>query len=316
MDDDYYKILGVQRGASQADIEKAYREKARQYHPDLNPDDKAAKEKFQELQRAFDVLKDSEKREMYDRYGSSFESMGAGGAGGGRPFAYGAPGAGGVEFDFSDFFGERYGGGGAGFEDIFSSGGRTGSRTRSRYARGRDIHHELKIPFNTAVLGGEAQLSVRRGDGRIEKIQVKIPAGIEDGKKIRLRGQGEVPPVDAGESGDIMITVRVGSHPCFRRSGSNLEVRVPVMVGEAALGAKVEIPAPTGTITLTIPAGTSSGSKLRIKGHGVQLDGRAAGDLLAEIQIVLPDNLDPESREMLKNLDEKYRANPRSQLKW
>ncbi len=162
--------------------------------------------------------------------------------------------------------------------------------------RGRDIRHELKIPFNSAVMGGEAQISVRRSDNRIENIHVKIPAGIDDGQTIRLRGQGEASPEGTGESGDILITVRVSPHPCFRRSGNNLELRVPVSIAEASLGAKVEIPSPTGVITLTVPPATSSGARLRIKGHGVR--SQPPGDLLAEIQVVLPEQLDQDGQEI------------------
>jgi curved DNA-binding protein len=313
MQEDVYKVLGVDRGASQSDIEKAYRDLARKHHPDLNPDDKSAKERFQKVQQAFEVLKDPEKREMYDRYGSSFESMG-GGQPGGNPFTGGTPE--GFEFDFSQFFGERFGREGANFEEAFGAAGRAGTRAPQRRMRGRDIRHELKIPFNTAVAGGDAQISVQRADGRIETIRVKIPVGIDDGKVIRLRGQGEASADPRGETGDILISVLVSPHPCFRRNGNNLEVRVPVTIAEATLGAKVEIPSPSGVITLTVPSGTSGGSKLRVKGYGVQPTGRAPGDLLAEIQIVLPDKLSDEACEMVRRLDEEYDQKPRGDLTW
>lgn len=319
MSEDYYKTLGIARGASQTDIEKAYRELARKYHPDLNPDDKTAKKKFQEVQRAFEVLKDPEKREMYDRYGSSFDSMGGGGGpAGGRPFTGGGPG--GAEFDFSDFFGERFGQGGqggAGFEEIFRhmSGGGGGPR-RSRTTRGSDLQHELHVPFATAVLGGQAQVSVQRAGGKVETIQVKIPAGIEDGKKIRLRGQGEPPPTGKGQPGDILITIRTSPHPVFSRSGNNLEIRVPVTVAEATLGAKVEIPSPTGTITLSVPPGTSSGAKLRVRGHGVKPAKGSPGDLLAEIQVAVPKQVDDETKAALSKMDEQYDSSPREKLRW
>ncbi len=314
MQEDYYKILEVGRGASQADIEQAYRRLARKHHPDLNPDDKTAKEKFQKVQHAFEVLKDPQKRELYDRYGSSFESMGAGGPGA-QPFTGSAPE--GFEFDFSQFFGERFGSGGGGarsFEDLFGGVRRGQPRPHPRRMRGRDIRHELKIPFNSAVMGGEAQISVRRSDNRIENIHVKIPAGIDDGQTIRLRGQGEASPEGTGESGDILITVRVSPHPCFRRSGNNLELRVPVSIAEASLGAKVEIPSPTGVITLTVPPATSSGARLRIKGHGVR--SHPPGDLLAEIQVVLPEQLDQDGQEIVRRLDQQYQNPPRRDLKW
>ena len=314
MSEDYYSVLGVARGASQSEIEKAYRDLARKHHPDLNPDDKNAKAKFQEVQRAFEVLKDPEKREMFDRYGSSFESMGAGGPRG-NPFTGAGPG--GVEFDFGEVFGDRFGGGQAGLEDIIRNMGGANTRARSsRPQRGRDIHHELKVPLATLILGGEALLNIRRADGNVEQIKVKIPAGIEDGKKIRLRGQGEAPASGKGDHGDILIAILVSPHPCFTRRRNNLEVRVPVTVTEAALGAKVEVPSPQGTITLTIPAGTSSGAKLRVKGHGATPPGGSPGDLIAEIQIVLPDKIDEQTEQLLRQLGEQYQDDPRKNLKW
>ena len=322
MAEDFYKILGVGRDASASDIQKAYRKLARKYHPDLNPEDKTAKAKFQEVQRAFDVLNDPSKRELYDRYGSSFESMGAGaGPRGGRAAWSGGPGA--EEIDFSQLFGER--GGGADpsgmFGDIFSQFRRAGGRSRrsgQSDARGADATAELEIPFQTAVLGGETQISLQREDGHVETLAVKIPAGIAEGKKIRLRGQGQ--PVPGGTAGDILITIHVAPHPWFTRRGNNLEVRVPVTLGEAALGAKVDLPTPRGTISVRVPPGTSSGKKLRVKGHGVAPKNGEPGDLYAEIQIVLPAPLDDQCVEMIKKLDEHASAahpqQPRRDLKW
>jgi curved DNA-binding protein len=323
MAEDYYKTLGVGRDASAADIQKAYRKLARKFHPDLNPDDKTAKSKFQEVQRAFDVLNDPSKRELYDRYGSSFESMGAGaGPRGGRAAWGAAPG--GEEIDFSQLFGERFGGGDptATFADIFSQFRRAGGRTRhggpERAARGADMTAELQIPFRTAVCGGEAQISLRRQNGHVDTISVKIPAGIDEGKKIRLRGQGESVP--GGTAGDILITIHVAPHAWFARRGNDLEVRVPVTLGEAALGAKVDVPTPRGTIALRVPAGTSSGKKLRVKGHGVAPKTGEPGDLYAEIQIVLPTPLDDECVKMIEKLDEHAKKahpqQPRRDLKW
>ena len=317
MAEDYYKTLGIARDASQDEIQKAYRDLARKYHPDLNPEDKAAKENFQQVQMAFDVLNDANKRELYDRYGSSFEGMG-GGPGGPRP-TWRTTGEGGAEdVDLSQFFGERFGPGApGGFADIFSQfrrAGRPGARDAGPRG-GRDVLHELEIPFNTAIIGGEAQLTVQRASGKVDIIAVKIPAGIEDGKKIRLRGQGEPSPT-GGPAGDILIGIRVAPHPCFHRRGSNLYVNVPLTLTEAALGAKIDIPTPKGTVALTVPPNSSGGSRLRIKGHGVSAKGGSAGDLIAEIQIVLPEQLDDESREAVKRLESQYRQNPRRNLRW
>jgi DnaJ-class molecular chaperone len=321
MAQDYYKTLGVPRNASQADIQKAYRELARKYHPDVNPEDKGAKKKFQEVQAAFDVLNDPQKREMYDRYGSAFETMGSGGPQGGSPWGAGpAGGFGFEEVDLSELFGERFGGGpGGGFADIFSQFQRGAGGTRKQSARrrrrGADLHSEVQIPFVSAVTGGEVQLSVPRPSGKAETIAVKIPPGIEDGKKIRLRGQGEPPPGD-GTPGDLLLTVHVAPHPCFQRRGNHLHVKVPVTLPEAVLGARIDVPTPQGTVSLKVPAGTSGGTKLRIRGHGVVPKSGPAGDLLAEVQIVLPDGLDDASREMIQNFEGHYSESPRANLRW
>ena len=326
MADDYYKTLGLQRDASQDDIRTAYRKLARQYHPDMNPDDKTAKGKFQEVQTAFDVLNDAEKREMYDRYGSSFETFGGGPKGGAN--WGGQPGGGGFTFDDIDLeqvFGGRFGGSpgggspGGGFADLFgqfTGGPRAGGRKRTRQpSRGADVQHELTIPFDMAVTGGRVEIGLKRRSGKSETISVKIPPGIDEGKKIRLRGQGEPAP-QGGTPGDLLLTVRVSGHPCFRRQGNQLRVVLPVTLGEAALGAKVDVPTPKGTVSLRVPPGTSSGTKLRIKAHGVAPANGPAGDLLVEVQIVLPDKLDDESREMIRQIDEKHPADPRANVKW
>jgi DnaJ-class molecular chaperone len=324
MAEDYYQTLGVSRDASAADIQKAYRKLARKYHPDLNPDDKTAKSKFQEVQRAFDVLNDPSKRELYDRYGSSFESMGAGAGGGPRGGRYTwSTGAGGEEIDFSQLFGERFSGGDPSgvFGDIFSQFRRAGGARRGGRAeppRGADVSAEIEIPFATAVSGGERQISLQRPDGRVETLAVKIPAGISEGKKIRLRGKGE--PGPGGAAGDLLITVHVAPHPWFTRKGNDLEVRVPVTLAEAALGAKVDVPTPRGTIALTIPPGSSSGRKLRVKGHGVAGRNGEKGDLYAEVQIVLPSPLDQQCVEEIRKLDEHVQSahpqQPRKDLRW
>ena len=168
--------------------------------------------------------------------------------------------------------------GGGGFADLFKqfSRGRGGAARAAPAARGNDLKHELTIPFATAVLGGEAALTVQRHDGNVETIKVKIPAGIDDGKKIRLRGQGEPGAGDA-PAGDILLTIHVSPHPYFRRTGNRLDVRVPVTLAEAAQGAKIDVPTPHGTISLTVPPNTSSGKRLRIKGHGVQAGQPAGG---------------------------------------
>ena len=334
MSEDYYKTLGVRRDASQTEIQNAYRDLARKYHPDVNPDDKEAKAKFQAIQAAYDVLNDQKKRDLYDRYGSSFESMGAGGPhGGGTWGAHPAGGPGGFgddAFDFTQFFGERYGaqpggaapGGAGGFADFFKqfqqgAGQQTQRGGRARRPRpGRDIKHEITVPFATSITGGKAQISIRRASGKTETITVTIPAGIEDGKKIRLRGQGE-PGSSGSPSGDILLTIRVAHHPHFQRRGKHLHLKVPVTLAEAALGAKIDVPTPKGTVSLQVPPATSGGTKLRVKGHGVENTRSGPGDLIVEIQIVLPKQFDEESKKAIEKIAEREpQSNPRNDLRW
>jgi len=329
MAEDYYKTLGVPRNASQAEIQKAYRELARKHHPDMNPNDKTAKKKFQQVQAAFDVLNNPEKREMYDRYGSSFETIGAGGPQPGASqwsWSTGGAGAGPAggfsaeDIDLSQFLGERFGHdmpGGLG--DLFGQFRRATGKTRKTAAqprRGADLTHELHIPLATAVSGGEVQFAGQRPSGKTETLAVKIQAGIDDGKKIRIRGQGQPAPGRGGAPGDILITIRVAPHPYFQRRGNNLLVRVPVTLAEAACGAKLDLPTPRGTVALRVPAGTSSGTKLRVKGHGVPPKNGPPGDLLAEIQIVLPKYLSDADRQTLRQIDERHSQNPRQELRW
>jgi len=330
MSDDYYATLGVGRGASADEIQKAYRKLAKKFHPDMNPDDKAAQKKFKEVQQAYDVLSDDKKRKMYDQFGPQFEQMG----GGGGPQWSGQvpPGYGG--FDFGGAFGR---GGGGSEENLppelqdllrqFTSGGGGGfqfeggpqPRRRGRKAAaqpGANIQHEIEVPFRTAATGGEVSLRLVRPGNKNETITVKIPAGIEDGKTIRLRGQGEASP-NGGPAGDLLITVRATPHSHFRRDGLDLIVRVPVTLAEAALGGKVDVPTPQGTISLKVPPGTSSGAKLRAKGQGIKTSDGKVGDLYAEIEIVIPKQVDEESGELVRRLDAAWRqGDPRGDLEW
>lgn len=305
---DLYKILGVSRSASSDEIQKAYREAARKYHPDLNPDDNA-KERFQEIQSAYEVLNDPQKRQSYDRFGEAYTNRGGPG-GGANPFQ---------DMDLNEMFGQ--GGGAGGFADIlkqFTQGGggaHPGTRQDPRSMRGKDLQHEILVAFHTAVLGGETELSVQENRGKQKTINIKIPAGIEDGKKIRVRGQGSLSP-RGGPRGDLIVTVKIGSHPHYRRNGSDLEVSVPITLEEAALGAKVDVPTPKGTISLTIPPRTSSGKRLRVRGMGIESGNGKKGDLFAEVQIVLPENLSDESIELLKQIEQSRKADPREDLKW
>lgn len=325
MADDYYKELGVSRSATEEEIQKAYRKLARKYHPDLhaNKSDKEkeeAKQKFQQIQHAYDVLNDAEKRKMYDQFGANYEQMGAAGnpfQGGGNPFGQ-------MDVDFSQIFGGAGGQQGApgGFEEIlrqFSSGGQAGPQSR-RQAKpqpvpGQNMEYEITVPFHVAVLGGEHVVSLRKQDGTTDSITVKIPAGIESGKKIRLRGQGQ-PGAHGGSPGDLLIKVNVTQHPVYKRQGFNLSVELPITVVEAVDGAKIDLPTPHGTVTVTVPAGTSSGKLLRLKGMGIKTD-QVSGDLLAEVQIHIPTDISAADREKINALGSTWNnQSVREKLKW
>ena len=310
MAEDYYKVLGIRRGASDDEIQKAYRDLARKYHPDLNPDDAKAKEKFQSVQKAYEVLSDKKQREMYDRFGSNYENMGGGG---------GPGGPGGInpeDIDLSQIFGGGMGGaGGGGFADLFRQFSQGGRQTRTRSARqtkGKNLTHAVAVTFQTAVQGGELSVNIPRQGGRVDTITVKIPAGIEDGKSIRLKGQG-APSATGGPAGDVMLKVNVNSHPSYQRRGNDLIVQVPITIAEAINGASVDVPTAKGVITLKVPKKSSSGKKLRIKGHGVAGKDGTPGDLYAELHIVLP-----ESDAELARLTELAASpmDPRKDLRW
>ncbi len=323
MADDHYDTLGVPRTASAEDIRKAYRELALKYHPDRNPDDKAAQEKFKKIQAAFDVLNDASKREMYDRYGSAFEGVGGGGprgGWGGGPFPGGFPPGGGgfpggAEIDLESLFG-----GAGGFGNIFGGGGggtRAGrGRRRPAQASGEDVTGRITIPFRLAIDGGKTDFQVDRG-GVQETIEVKIPMGLPDGARMRLRGQG-LPGSGGGPAGDLLLEVRVEPHPVFRRDGDTLEVTLPVTLAEALAGAKVDVPTPWGTITLKIPPRTSSGRKMRAAGMGVRHANGSKGDLIAEVQIVLPEVTDAAAEAKLLEAAQAVAggAAPRAALRW
>lgn len=322
MAQDYYQLLGVSRSAGQDEIQKAYRKLARKYHPDLNPDDKSAQQKFKDIQNAYDVLNEPEKRKMYDQFGPDFDKVGGGSPFGGR----GGQGAGGHGFE--DIFGGGAGPGGFQFDgdlgDIFKQFGGGAGRGRGRGqaapTKGRDLTAELNVAFSTAVLGGEASISVSRG-GKNERIQVKIPPGVETGKKMRLRGQGEAGG-RGGTPGDLLITLTVSPHPFFKRRGLNLELRLPVSLSEAILGATVDVPTPNGTVSLKVPPGSSGGKRLRVKGRGIQAKTGTPGDLFVELQIVLPetlssaDALGEESKKVLSEIESMYPESPRHDIIW
>jgi DnaJ-class molecular chaperone len=316
---DYYEVLGVARNATPDAIKKAYRALARKHHPDVNPGDKSAEAKFKEVQQAYDILADQEKRAAYDRYGhAAFEGMAAAG-----------PHAGATEWasrfepgeyetiDLSDLLGSfggpqgAAGGGPSIFEDLMGRvrGGRSG-----RPRAGRTIEASLTIPFLTAVRGGETTIEVQRGTGKRESLVVKIPPGIDAGAKLRLKGRGEPGPKGT-PAGDLTITVDVDPHRYFKREGRDLQVEVPITVSEAILGAKIEVPTLDGTKALTVPPGSSSGLKLRLKGQGIPAAaGKPDGDLFVVLKVVVPRNIDATSRRLIEDFSKHNPHNPRTGL--
>lgn len=301
LEKDFYAVLGVTKDADAATIKKAYRKLARQLHPDQNPGDAGAEARFKDIGEAYAVLSDAEQRQQYDQ----LRAM----AGGAR---FTAGGRGGGTAGFEDVFGGMFGGangpggrvryapggaGGAGFEDLlgglFGGGGAPGFGTRGPQP-GIDLTATTTLPFRTAVEGSTISLAV---EGRT--VNARIPAGVRDGQKIRLRGKGR--PGDAGAPpGDLVITVHVEPHPVFTLDGTNLRVTVPVAFDEAALGATIEVPALDGsTVRVKVPAGTPSGRTLRVKGRGV-VTPKGTGDLLVSVQVVVPQKLSAAAKEAVQ----------------
>ncbi len=300
---DFYEVLGVPRSASQDEIRKAYKKLAKKFHPDANTADPDAEKKFSEITEAYDVLSDEEKRRNYDQFGHAVRGAPAGG----NPFqGFGGGGAGGASFDLDDILGGMFGGG-----SPFGGGGRRGQQ---RAQKGQDAKAEITIPFTVAVEGGEHSLSLQNGS-KSERLTVKIPAGIEDGQSIRLAGQGN-PGGGGGPSGDLIVVIHIASHPWFKRDGQNLSVDVPVTPSEAALGARIEVPTLTeGTVLMTIPPGTSSGAKLRLRGKGVKNHKTSErGDQFVVLKIAVPKDLSDESRMLYEQLAELNPVDPRASL--
>jgi molecular chaperone DnaJ len=345
---DYYEILGVQRGATDQEIKSAYRKLALQFHPDRNPNNPDAEEKFKECSEAYAVLADSEKREMYNRFGHA--GVGAAASGGGFDAS--------VFQDFGDIFGEFFG-----FGDLFG-GGRSGGRTRAQ--RGADLREDITIEFEEAAFGLEKQITYRkhelcekcngsgsaqgkapascrtcggrgqvryqqgffsiartcptchgagsvisdpcascRGEGRVvqqKTIDAKIPAGVEDGTRIRFTGVGEA-GVHGGPPGDLYLVLRVKQHAFFDRQGNDLYCVVPISFTQAAVGTEIQVPTLEGEQTLKIPEGTQSGTILKLRGKGVPvLNGHGKGNLFVEVRVQTPTKLTKRQRELLQEL--------------
>jgi curved DNA-binding protein len=285
-DEDYYQVLGVSRTATAEQIRKAYRQLARENHPDVKKDDPQAKARFLEIQEAYDVLGDEQKRAQYDRFGKNFRQAGAGPTSGG--WAQGQP------VDLGDLFGGQFP-----FEELMGgfAGGRTGRAAGGsaagrggpgRRRAGADVEAQLTIPFETAAVGGPVDVQIDRG-GKVDTLSVKVPAGVADGQTMRLAGQGRPSP-SGGPPGDLRLTIHVAPHRLFRREGFDLVLDLPITPSEAVLGAKLEVPTLLeGPVLVTVPPGTSSGMKLRLRGKGVvDPQTKSPGDQYVVIKIVVP----------------------------
>ena len=325
---DYYEILGVNRDASQEQINKAYRKLARKYHPDVNPEPEG-EEKFKEINEAYEVLKDPEKRQRYDSLGSQWNA--------GQDFSP-PPGWGNGHFEFFTNVGGDRGGfttfGGTGFSDFFemlfgqegfssfTSGERPRGRGpfRQRRTRGHDVEAEMEISLEEAYHGAKKniELQVEEPDeyGRVafrrRRLDVKIPPGTRDGMRIRLSSQGGK-GAGGGESGDLYIRVRLRPHPRFKVNEYDIECELPITPWEAALGAQVKAPTLDGPVTVRVPAGVSSGQKLRLQGKGLAKKGGGRGNQYISLKIAVPKSLTLQEREAFENLAKVSRFQPREQ---
>jgi DnaJ-class molecular chaperone len=316
---DLYSQLNVPRGASEADIKKAYRKLAKELHPDKNKDNPGATERFSKVTRAYDILTDKDKRAQYDRgeideegnpkmpFGYGGGGAGAGPRGGGFRGPNGEPfefSGGGEAADISDLFeglfggmGRRGGGGGGPFSGF--------GRRSAPPQKGADVAYRLDVSFEDAAkLAGQR---VTLGSGKT--LDIKLPAGVEDGTKIRLTGQGQVGP---GGNGDALVTINIKPHRFFRREGDNIRLDLPVAIDEAALGAKVRVPTVDGPVMLSVPKGSTSGKILRLKGKGFTGKGGARGDQLVTLMVDVPD--DPDLARFLEGWGGRGKTNPRAGL--
>lgn len=326
---DYYQTLGLARGATQEEIKKAYRRLAKQYHPDMNKGDKKAEERFKDISEAYSILSEPEKRKQYDMFGGAPFGAGAGGEGGFGGMRWEQSPGGGFKFyrDAStnqgagDPLGQDYGNLGDIFAELFNMGGFKRGKPKWRpesdfggeesgSQKGADTFTTLDIDFLEAVHGTEARLSIKRGD-RTEKITVKIPAGVDNGSKVRIAGKGH-PGIGDGEPGDLYISVRVNPHPIFWREDADIYTEIPISIYESVLGGHVEVPTLDGHATMKIPEGTESGQKFRLKGKGVSnLGKRGVGDQYVIVKIIPPKKLNEKTKEIFKQAKESNPYDPR-----
>lgn len=302
---DYYQVLGLERSASQDEIKKTFKKLARQYHPDLHPNDKVAEEKFKAISEAYEVLSDDKKRKQYDQYGS----FDFGDKGPQNPFNQGFwQSAGFAESDLNDIFGDMFGFGSAKqtrrnrsahFDFEGSPFGRQGAQ-QSR--QGQDIQWTLPLDFIEAAQGCEKQILLTDG----KKVKVKIPSGVDNGSKIRLRGKGN-PGVAGGQDGDLIIEMKVAEHPFFKRDKDDIHLDVEISVMEALLGAKISLPTLSGNIDLKIPAHSQSGQVLRLKNRGIpNAKTQESGHQYVHLLVKIPQNISDEDLNTLQEIFSKY----------
>lgn len=325
---DYYEVLGIDKKADDKAIKRAYRKLAKKYHPDTNPGDKQAEQKFKEVTEAYNVLGDEKKRKLYDQYGfAAFEEGAAGGAYGGAGagsgfggFQGGFGGNGGYqEFHFKggqngnmddifgDIFGDMFHGrsssgfGGQGFKQSYGSGFGGGSFK----SKGQDLHAEIRVSFEDAVFGCEKVINLSSGQGTpAQSLKVRVPAGIEDGKSIRLRGKGG-PGMNGGEAGDLLLKIHVDEKPGYERKGMDVYTTISVPFTTAVFGGEAIVNTLKGSVKCKIPAGIQSGSKIRLRGKGIvsMKDPSVHGDMYAAVQIQVPRNLSPEAKQKLREFE-------------
>jgi len=332
---DYYKTLGVERSASQQEIQRAYRKLARKHHPDISKES-GAEDRFKEITEAYEVLKDAEKRKRYDQFGQAWKQSGGAPGGAGAPppgweqviFGAGGPGMGGqrVDFDFGGLGGPGggFGGaGGSGFSDFFEmlfgqrmQGGAVGPRAGGYRAdwqeRGNDQEARIQLTLEEAASGGERAITLTDPqDGSQQTVRVRIPRGIRPGQKIRLAAKGGA-GAGGGPPGDLFLHVEVLPHGRFRLEGHDLHTTLPITPWEAALGGTAQLETLEGPVTVRIPAGSPAGRKIRLRGYGYPQQKGGKGDLYAELEVVMPPQLSDREKELFGELAKVSTFNPRT----
>lgn len=309
---DYYQVLGVPKGASEAEIKKAYRRLAKQYHPDVNKGEKAAEEKFKDISEAYNVLSDPKQRKQYDMYSQGGFGGGAGPGGVHWEYRGGGPEGQGVDFGNVDL--------GDLFSDLFDMGGVRRGAYRQSWGKGasteapvpgRDTSADIDISFNEAVDGTQRKISIKRGD-KTERLTVKVPAGVDNGSKVRVAGKGQ-PGFGGGKDGDLYLLIHVEPHPDFWREGADIYIEVPITIYDAVLGAQIEVPTLTGRARMKVPSGTAGGQKFRLSGKGAPILGAKGkkGDQYVIVKIVPPKKLSSAQKKAFEELAEEHPYDPK-----